>query len=669
MRRITIALLLISLSSFLISCPFTAPEKKPALSKGPMVNLSIGFDEGSPSSRALTDLMALVAVQRFEVAFYHGPSDQVYRAVWARGERGQLWVPAANYGPDNGEGNAVILFAGFSNYTLLAIGELIAVNGVQDATIIGETSTSATFSLTPLNNDVFGEDEDGSPDPSESSFKITGYAPRNGQDTSDWDEYLNGGNTPGLTTFKTQELNGYTYPIFELPPNGIFQAEYAINFGGITQGVVAAGDPRVITGFVEDEPLGISVFGTIENITHPGNAIPAGGIYELKLTTTAIPGLMRLSIDIPVNALHNNPLQNPVAPITWRIQGGILNTALDRGKASESTGGAILVRVPAPPSEPAILTIYDGGLMPHIDRSRTSANIENFFDYTAGNPLSRVDFEGYIGTDRFGESKQLLRIRSPGETAFQLFSAEPINLLEHKVTALSFWAYSTVEYLGAAQAGVGHGMFRIVGFGDAHNDELQRMQPYLHSDVTNNGDDNAAIPAHTWKRFIIPVPPMLDEVTITRIFYVNFMTLAGNEIYLDDIKFVSNDIVRTFGTISVPATIPNAPFNAADLLSTNIIDLVYRTDDGSGITAVNPVVNLIQSDQAHIGLRPNFHNWFNCNPIHNIIRVTGATETPPGSGIYTPTGGPGSTFTIQLRATDAIGTVTSNIMEVEVVGP
>ncbi|MCL2762379.1 MAG: hypothetical protein FWD36_04100 [Treponema sp.] len=699
-RRHCLTIFLIPLSSFLISCPFAAPEKKSALSKGATVNLSIGFDEGShgsQSSRALTDLMALVAVQRFEVVFYYngpngdGAGAETYRAAWARGERGQLWVQAADYGLANTNGNSVILFAGFSNHTLLAIGQLIAVNGKLGA-VIDEFSISATFSLVPLNNDIFGEEYE------ELAFQI--------------------GNP--LITPDTETLYGYDYPVFVLPPNATIPAAYAIDFDGIPpeliQGVVTAGPPRVIAGFMEDEPLGLSVRGAITNIPYTGaaiSAIPPDGVYELELTTNAIPGLLRLSIDIPVYAL--NTVNDP---ITWRIQGGILNTALDRGRTSESTGGAILVRAIGSTDEDPpgySLIVFDNGLPRHFASSSFinegyPAHAQQYTLPGTTTPSYTIINFNHSGQDRFNNPKTLMRMAHDGistgqiNVGFEIKTQSPINLLEERVLALSLWIKSNVAHTD---------LYQFMGFGD--NDvctgsgcNLSCVTPNVKQSFLHHSSAERRIHANQWTRFIIPVPPMKEAVTITRVFFAVFHVANGQELLFDDIRFVTEGVERAFGDIPVSRTIPNADFNPVTLagwqFNNNIIGhnnrqipLIYTTTEGVGPAIRNcsvcgqdhqpmSVTNGIQtsgpwsSGTLSANAEPqrvieniflSYNNWFNFNPtswndLSSIIRIEGDV-IHVGNGIYRPTG---TTFQLWYEVEDAIDhPVRSNRMTVTVEGP
>ncbi|MCL2762377.1 MAG: hypothetical protein FWD36_04090 [Treponema sp.] len=347
MKRITITLFLISLSSFLILLPscvnFVAPEKKAAQSKDgrPMVNLNIGLSGAGDSSRALTDVLAKIGAERFEVAFfYNGPNGdgvgaQVYRTTWASSDRGSLWVEEADYGDGV---NGAILFAGTERRVLLAIGSISAVRDHlgenQSGAVITRFSRAVTFELVPLTNDIYGHGNNDIPNPAESTFKL--LPPFT------------------VTTFGTETLYGNVYPVFELPRNETIQATYAIDFGGITTGIVTAGPPAFIPGFVGQIPYGIGLEGSFANIPRgdppygdplPMHTLDVPNPWELTLRTKNIPGLLSVRIEIPVFAWSNARGYENVVPGRWIIQGGIDNAVLDRGVTQNATGGAFLIRI------------------------------------------------------------------------------------------------------------------------------------------------------------------------------------------------------------------------------------------------------------------------------------------------------------------------------------
>ncbi|MCL2762155.1 MAG: collagen-like protein, partial [Treponema sp.] len=291
------------------------------------------------------DIIAMIATERYEVAFYHAATAQVYRTSWTDGQKGALWIPAeVDYAAN---GNGAILLAGTFDRTLLAIGQLSAVDGVQGVTTITAATRNITFTLTALTKDIYGWGTNGPNNPAASTFQFIAH---NG--AADWDVYLN--NTGGgFTAFNTAAINGFAYPVFALPQNAVFQASYQINFGTHTAGIVIASTPSIRSGIVSapDYYSAVDVTGIFNPITFAsGNALPMSTPFLMELTTRSNAGLIRISIEIPVHAWSNVPQQgnislSTVQPGTWYIRGGIENNSLFGGISAGSTGGAILLGI------------------------------------------------------------------------------------------------------------------------------------------------------------------------------------------------------------------------------------------------------------------------------------------------------------------------------------
>jgi hypothetical protein len=311
-----------------------------------LVGLNIGF---KGIGRSLTDSIALVAAEQYEVAFYFDDTANtqananVYRTTWADGQRGTLWVETDNAGAGVDYGaapNGAILFAGYSNGTLLAVGELTAVDGTTSKTIT-DASRTVTFALTPLHNDIYAA----ATDPSDSTFKITGGAPL----------------TSSLTAFETVTIDGWNYPVYELPTNGAaITATYAVE-NLPASGIVLAAAPKVIPKLIEvpEYYKAMDVRGSFTGLTYsgtsPGTSLPAPvtGVttFNLGLITQSNEGLIKLCFEIPINAwsiddgYNKNTLLTDVKPGRWFIRGGISNTILDMGVSRDSEGGAVLIGV------------------------------------------------------------------------------------------------------------------------------------------------------------------------------------------------------------------------------------------------------------------------------------------------------------------------------------
>jgi len=424
---------------------FTAPNAGKAntvtLEDGRVLaELTIGF--AGAGGRALTEVMAIVATERYEVAFTDGTN--VYRTAWRDGEVGRLWVntlgPGDTDGRDYGGYGNAILFAGSNNGTLLAVGELVLVDGLPSTYIRGG-SRNVTFALTPLENDVYGYD----PYPivkgttgfgingDEATFVIDyagqgiapidpdGGTPGSGRpltvaypgplQPSNWFDPGQPGDPLGTdlpwaagTTqyddayaledplwlptyprydaalgaaqraYETQVIQ-YTlydnyfvtvgtgdtatdYGVFWLPNNTAdIVATWSI-IGLPPAGIVTAGPAQVIPRIIEivgfNRALDVTGVFTDADLLLIGTTIDGQGDdptdFEIELSTRTNQGLIKVSFDIPVNAISNESQRislntDLVAPGTWFIRGGISNTVLDVGAEEDADGGALLLGV------------------------------------------------------------------------------------------------------------------------------------------------------------------------------------------------------------------------------------------------------------------------------------------------------------------------------------
>ena len=330
------------------ACVFTAPEVEAEKAQvvytedgKALVKLGVGLTAGS---RALTDNMAMVAAERYEVAFYSADTLQVYRTTWVDGQRGNLWVytedsPGIDYAAG---GNRAILFAGYSNGTLLAVGELTSVDGAPGAVILNN-SRAVTFSLTALNNDIFGLDGGSTMDPTKSTFQIT-------QATFE---------TNLLSAFEVVPIDGENYPVYELDPGlSTVTATYKVTGFPVTPGIVVAAAPKIIPKMIE-----VPGYWSAKDVTGSFTGLSAGSdlpapagtplttTFSLSLITRSNHGLIKIGFQIPVYAisaaLGYDKLTNAtdVQPGTWYIRGGIANSDLDRGTNQDSDGGSVLIGV------------------------------------------------------------------------------------------------------------------------------------------------------------------------------------------------------------------------------------------------------------------------------------------------------------------------------------
>jgi len=281
----------------------------------PLVNLTIN----SKLSRALTAELAKAGADYYEVVFKNGSN--YYKAAWDWGKTGRIKVEPGTYAA----AGAAVLFAGsYLDNTLLAVGTITTPGGG----VIAATTTSITFTMSPLTSDVKA-------DATNSTFKIT--APSTHLTTA-----VSG-------TFPTARLNGQDIPIFNVP-RGVTTTTADFAIGGINShlaGIYYLGGGAVaskgISGYSstgEDKPVEL-VSGANTKVSVPAAAgVLASATITFALETPAKDGLSRLAFALPVCAI------DPAAKgLTWYIRGGMENGVLDAGATANSVGGAILLGV------------------------------------------------------------------------------------------------------------------------------------------------------------------------------------------------------------------------------------------------------------------------------------------------------------------------------------
>jgi hypothetical protein len=322
----------------------------------PMAHLTIGTGR---IDRALTADLAQNNVTFYEVAFKDpGTSGKIYRKSWNYTQRGRIAVPSGNYD----DATKAVLFAGRqSDNTLLAVGVISAVDGVAGTTIQPNTS-SVTFTLAPLTNDVSAmpitmvtpADPINS---SASTFQITGpttpinYAASAYFDNTNYDKF------PRVKMEADQKI----YPLFRVPadtaisgtPGEDITATYTIacgTAGANYAGVIISSTCVLISGPATNLAYGYKVNGTVfpnplTVIPAAGVAVPASGIFDLTIDTSSIlSGLSQISIEVPVRAID---ITNDF-PGTWYIRGGLRQDLLDEGINANvigSLGGAVLLGI------------------------------------------------------------------------------------------------------------------------------------------------------------------------------------------------------------------------------------------------------------------------------------------------------------------------------------
>jgi len=295
-----------------------------------LVNLSIST---GGAGRALTTDLAKGGVDYYEVAFQDLVTPtKIFRTSWDYTKAGKISVPAGNY---NTAAKAILFAGRYEDKTLLAVGNLSAVDSTPGSTTITPSTTSVTFTLAALTNDV-------NKDAATTTFKITGPTSPAGQSYA----------TPSSGDLPIVMLNNTAYPVFRIPANYTnvgtsgnntrITAMYTITCPS-NAGVMIADAGRVISaGYPYLENPGLTINGTI---TPDTGAVPTNGNFIIAIGDTAGigKGLTRLSIEIPVNAIDTT---NDY-PGTWYIRGGMTQNILDQGSTANSLGGAVLLAVGA----------------------------------------------------------------------------------------------------------------------------------------------------------------------------------------------------------------------------------------------------------------------------------------------------------------------------------
>jgi hypothetical protein len=350
--------IVVLLASAMVSCDFVEKPEVPGdnivgyTEDGrPLISLTIGTGGG----RALTTANAKGSLFYYEVVFKDS-KDAIYRVSWNYTQQGRIALPADKY---DGPGEA-ILFAGDSNKTLLAIGEMT----FPDDGEISAKTTSITFTLVALETDV--SDIPGHPaipvnipapgDPAidavpGSTFKITGPA--------DYATYLPVERDLVDTLLPKAKVRIGTvssyYPVFEVPkgaaaPDTISATFEVGNIADFAEGIVEAGTAKIVAVNVPVESESGDPLGPSPEVG--GGTFTAdfttGTFTIADITTTDNSGFVQISIQIPVAAISDTavPAGNGGEPVIWYIRGGSDNQNLDPGKdATRNRGGAILLGV------------------------------------------------------------------------------------------------------------------------------------------------------------------------------------------------------------------------------------------------------------------------------------------------------------------------------------
>lgn len=336
MKKTILAALTVLLVMLAVTCDSSTPgfsgvEKEPPRYTEDgrlLVSLSIGTGN---ASRAMTGALAKANADYYEVAFQDlSNTSKTYRASWDYTKTGRIAVPAGDYD----DASKAILFAGRkSDRTLLAVGVITAVDGTA-GTEITSITTSVTFTLSALTNDVKN-------DPVNSTFQITGPV---GYETSD---------IASVADFPLAKIDNINYPLFRIPDNiAAINADYDVNFPTIStidtkDGIIVQSLGTIYSmGFVYENKLGEKTPSLVVEGTYltPAANTAVTGTFALEIDTTGtlVPtGISRLSIEVPVCAINT---AND-APDIWYIRGGMYQADLDAGNSTNSLGGAVLLAV------------------------------------------------------------------------------------------------------------------------------------------------------------------------------------------------------------------------------------------------------------------------------------------------------------------------------------
>jgi hypothetical protein len=358
MKKPLFALLALLLASFLVTCdllePFPDTDDTPPGSTGDgMARLAIKVGD---TNRALTIERAKLDVDYYEVVFKKESS--YYQTAWAKssGTGGTITIPTGNYA--NAED--AVVFAGKRveigndeyDYILLAVGVIsstVTGGNTFGNAVIKFNTTSVTFTLTPLKNDVSDVNVD-------YTFKITGP-------TYYGDQHWN------YATKGTYKQNGF--PVFPIP--GVASG-FASGYQnpGTTAGDIAAGygvdvphnaavilqaawsaNPATLIEWPGSQATGTVSYN--ETAKTLGIALDATCTFDFKIDVSAVTdnGLCAVLIDAPVRALSStvDSYVNPEAkgPILWHIRGGTDKTAADNGTGN---GAAVVLAVGEHPYTP-----------------------------------------------------------------------------------------------------------------------------------------------------------------------------------------------------------------------------------------------------------------------------------------------------------------------------
>ena len=309
----------------------------------PMAHLTVKLADSYGAGRALFLDQAKNNTDAYEVAFLDS-SGAIHRKYFT-GVSTTMAVPIDDY---PGSSRAVVFAGRGSDTTLLGIGNISEIGyssgNVSGATEITATTNSVTFRLVALTNNV----KKGS----ESTFHIlgpTGYSTETGTNIEDSGEGYPIFAIPGTSHSNVADS---TRPSFDTTNNIVGQFEFLCgtdnaNYGGVK----LHGDWFVgSSAFTGGGRLGTSS-GLFTEARSPESSalMPSSGKFYFNIHSSSVSsdGFSTLYIDVPVSAIQYNPSDTTNSKV-WHIKGGLNNTAVDYGKTSNSTGGAVVLKVGNP---------------------------------------------------------------------------------------------------------------------------------------------------------------------------------------------------------------------------------------------------------------------------------------------------------------------------------
>jgi hypothetical protein len=345
MKKALFVLFAVLLASFLATCDLLElpPEEvPPGSTEDGMVRLTIDVG-GVGTSRALIDTYAQSDADYYEVVFKFG--SKLYQKAFENGDSvgdRTIIIPIADYAASE---NDAIMFAGIkTGKILLGVGEILAVDGNTSTKKITGTTSSVTFTLSALENNV-------NDIPANSTFQI--MSP-NSYKTSE------AGTIPTVNDPGPPSVN---YPVFLIPPAGYndpsedIVAEYSVDIPTRGDAVILQDDWTAtdITTTVTSLP-GTAVTGTVSCtrvtpatgsagtalVNDPNTSTFATFTFAIDVSACTADGLCAIAIDVPVCALSSTASFATGSRVVWHIMGGTDSTTPDDGTGK---GAPVLLSV------------------------------------------------------------------------------------------------------------------------------------------------------------------------------------------------------------------------------------------------------------------------------------------------------------------------------------